>query len=273
MITVIEEASYDKILVFLAEKFQLDALKVLQNPTILPIIKARISSWTDLPQILESVSGDIFEENINQNSNFLIDYGESKFEPKNIEYLKIADDQNDIYFYSSSNSVILDTTKKLLKSSKIEIINLKKIDEAKQFELATQYRNQISLMLASSDLTTVVKNCATYQEIIDALDFLSLTDSPKEAIKELILQTKTNFYFLSFDKSNLQKDIKKWRGVPEDELQLVLNAVNKYLESHSSFFSNSAMKELILTDEKIKTISKVNPLTFWKLFIYKCLKI
>lgn len=282
-IIVFEDATFDKILAYLGEQAGFSILESLQNlaglSAKLNLQKKLIDSWPELGQLLDSSESDIFGSSGNDFSgndfsgneftSFLVNYGDLKFEPKILIYLEKLD-QHNVYLYTSTDNSLSPDVRQSLKKARITLISLKKIDEQKQIELATEYRNQMQLMITAQDIAKIVKNCGTFQEVIDALDFLRLLDNPKDGVDELILKVNTPIFWLGFEVTKLKSQVNLWyQNVTDKELQLALTLISSKLDKQNTLSSRKLLKQLILTDKNLKTNAKIDQMTWWKYFLWQ----
>lgn len=297
-----EDATIDKIIVHLAG--QLDNENqvlnwILENKP-LPIKKIKITSLQDLPMLISESgeNGDLFGGNIADDEEknkeeaenlilaYLIDFQNIKFSTK--DYLQISNFLKDFpsrfYFYSSSGDNLFNAAdKKTLKENKINLINLKKVDAEIQNKIATEYRNQINLMINSIDLKIIIENSSGYIDIIEKLDTLALTNQPRKALLDLfpndIAGESTPLFMLQFDPQNPLKTGEKWyKSVGENEFQLALSLIYGKLEKKTSFDYKTEnliriwKEKVINLDKNYKNSISGSGLILWKQFIWEYLK-
>jgi len=236
----------------------------------------KLASLSDLESTLNSATSDLFSSDLpNNNLNLLIDYQDLELNSEAIAMLERAD-STDLVLYSLNQDTST-AINKLLKGTNIQIIDYQQIPKDKATKdayhqslskLATDYAKQLglSLSLSLSQLNQVTSSASTYREIIDHLDFLNLTDSPGQYISELIIADKPMLFMQAFGARISQSTIDIWKNIPEGEMQLSLSlAYTKLLKAGEK----NLIKDLIDTDFKVKTSTKLTPLTHWKYFLWR----
>jgi hypothetical protein len=74
---------------------------------------------------------------------------------------------------------------------------------------------------------------------------------------------------LGFDTTKLTTQLPKWyHQTPDEDVQLAMSLVFTKLEKQSTETSQNLFQKLILTDQSIKTGSKLSQLIRWRLFLY-----
>jgi hypothetical protein len=161
----------------------------------------RLSKLGDLEGVLSSQTSDIFGDG---DDRLIIDYQDLELNPESIKLIQVYKPAE---ASKTSPSLILfslnqDTSSgiiKLLKDTNIRIIDYKTIPKDKATkdayasslsQIGQEYSQKLNLNLSPRDLSQVINNSSSYREIIDHLDFLSLTDNPSQYIKELIIEEK-----------------------------------------------------------------------------------
>lgn len=262
-ITFFEEITFDKLQVYLADYFMVPVLPILLGDDILPIRKEKIASWSDLGNLISQESMSFFDVDESFES-VLVDYSDLDLNLKSINYLKSLEAQN-IFLYSSISQIFSSDNLKEIKKNGFNIQNLKKVDANRQKEIAVDYRNQIQLMINEARLGQVVNQSATYIEIINALDYIKLSDNYDEAVNSLIIPSKPELFMMGFDNRNL---INWLRYVNEDEIQLASSLIHTKLSKNLTPKNQKLIKLLIESDYNSKNNSRVSSLTYWKLFLW-----
>lgn len=256
--TYIEFTDYSLMVVYLAQQLGQKPLACLQQPLQLDLNKLRVNSLAELD--LQTVSSDdLFGEN--SNTSWLVDILDSDL--KKLEHLKQNNDNN-IYLFSSQIELKADD-KKLLKKCNINYQELKKIDSITLTQIAQEYCQQSSLDFTK--IKPLLNQTKSYQEILDNIDFIKLSNDSKNAVNSLIKEDKLPLFMRGFNVNSLPKDTTIWaREVDENDLQLALSVIYSKLDKQNS---KVLIQKLILTDQKIKTRSKIKPLTWFKLFLWQ----
>ncbi|MBC7406638.1 MAG: hypothetical protein H7230_04180 [Candidatus Parcubacteria bacterium] len=234
----------------------------------------KLASLSDLEATLNSETSDLFSDDLgNSNLKLLIDYQDLELNSEAIAMLERTE-STDLVLYSLNHDTST-TINKLLKGTNIQVIDYQQIPKDKVTkeaylqslsQLATDYAQRLELSLNPSQLKQVASSAATYREIIDHLDFLSLTDKPAQYINQLIIEDKPILFMQAFGTRMSQSTIDIWKNIPEGEMQLSLSlAYTKLLKAGEK----NLIKDLIDTDFKVKTSTKLTPLTRWKYFLWQ----
>jgi hypothetical protein len=178
-----------------------------------------------------------------------------------------------IYLMSTSQEGYDADFKKQLKKVGLEIISIKKPDNVISQEIAKNYAIKINSSAKLSKIELLANQCVSYLEIIDCLDFAELSGSPDSAIDSMLKEQKLGLFMRSFNPSNLGiKDLQPWiRDVDEGELQLALSLIYTKLNKLDSDRARELLSKLIEVDQKIKTRSKINPLIWYRLFLFEAM--
>ena len=234
----------------------------------------KLASLSDLEATLNSGTSNLFSSDLpNNNLKLLIDYQDLELNSEAIAMLERTD-STDLVLYSLNHDTST-AISKLLKGTNIQIIDYQQIPKDKTTkdaylqslsQLATDYAQRLELSLNPSQLKQVASSASTYREIIDHLDFLSLTDKPAQYINQLIIEDKPMLFMQAFGTRMSQSTIDIWKNIPEGEMQLSLSlAYTKLLKAGEK----NLIKDLIDTDFKVKTSTKLTPLTRWKYFLWQ----
>jgi hypothetical protein len=270
MITYIEYTDYSLLLSFVYQKVNANSSfeQALQTGKIEGVNKIKLQNVYEIEQYLSSGDG-LFEENITQDNNFLIDIQYLDIN-KQGEYLseQFAKHEGQAFLYSSELDSVNAETKKNLKKYKIELETLKKIDPSVAIKLYDEYCHKIDLKLSSSQITTLVTQTISYHEIIDNLDFISMAGDVKKGCEALLKTQKPALFMQGFNLSNL--DTMPWyKNVDDNELQLALSLIFGKLDKVSSDKAKFLQQQVIYTDQQIKTSSKLPALTWFRLLLWK----
>jgi hypothetical protein len=284
-VTIFENASYDKILIHLSTVLSVEHLQAIISPDIQlfkKIKKAKISTWSQLQSEL-TVEADLFgfdELDVNTNTEEVKDYlvrAEGlKVDKSSLAYLdEISKNHQSRLFIFSNDWESLDSeVKKEAKKQGVQIVSLKTLDKSVVADLLEKYSIQKSLKIDYNSKKIILENAASYQQIIDLVDVLCLVDNQAEYLSQTFTAASTPIFMLPFNLNEPDTTAKRWlKSVPEEDLQLAMSLVHTKLEKGGqSESTKKALKSLIQTDQKIKTTSKVAPLTFWKLFLWQLQK-
>lgn len=267
MITFLENFEYSRFQVWFASRYQIQPLQILTSVIPLPVQKIQLSSWPELSDQINLNNADLFDFEVSD-SNFLIDFGNLEISPKVIETLKTIESLSGQYFfYSNSQETLKAETKAFVKKNKLEITSLKKIDESLALSIASEYNLQAQTNLKSTSLSRLIQKIETYQEIVDKIDFLSLSGDSEKFLEQVLIVPKQEIFMMAFDLNNPAKN-QSWLNIEESEIQLAVSIVFGKLIKSNTTLAKKALADLIQTDYNIKTVTKVNSLTFWKLFIW-----
>ena len=265
----IQFSDYSLLTVFLAQFDNQNILECILNPSQLNITRIKINSISELEQYLVDSSG--LWDDSGDCQDFLVDIQDVVLDTKALEQATSIwqDWQGRIYLYSTINELKADD-KKLLKKFNINYQELKKIDTTIGHQLATNYLAKIGLNISRSSLDSLVSQALGYNEIIDNLDFVQLSGDTELALKSLIKKEETALFMRGFNLSNLSKDTVIWaKEVSDDNLQLALSLIYTKLDKNTSQQAKQLLQNLILTDQKIKTRSKIKALTWFQLFLWQ----
>lgn len=286
MITYIEFSDYSLFLEYicqkLCQKLSVPLLPVLINPSKLPCTKIRLQNWNQLEQNLSG--GDFFQDTNPDNlsndststSTFVIDLDELEINKNTISYLTnpSLDTSLSIYLYSSTNDTLDADTKKLLKKANIDLESFKKPNPDTIQKIASEHCKNLNLSISTSKLNTLCSQSLSYYEILNNLEFLELAQDQDSAFESMLKHEKPALFMQGLNLNNLPKDINNWyKNVGEDDLQLALSLIYTKLEKPNTDISKKLLQNLIQTDQKIKTSSRVGAMTWYKLFLWKAKKL
>jgi hypothetical protein len=264
MITYIEFTDYSLLLSFIYQKLgsKNKFENVLETGKIDNVQKIKLQNVGEIEQYLSSGDG-LFEDQSEQANNLLID-----IQDIDINKQKLENYDGQVFLYSSELDSLNAETKKNLKKYKIEVELLKKIDTNIGSQLYNEYCNKIDLKITSSQIDTLVAQTISYHEIIDNLDFISMSGDDKKGYEALLKAQKPALFMQGFNLANL--DTMPWyKNVDENELQLALSLIFGKLDKISSNKAKSLQQQIIYTDQKIKTSSKLPALTWFRLLLWK----
>lgn len=269
MITYIEYNDYSLLLSFVYQKLSIKTSfeQVLATGIIVGVQKIKLQSIFEIEQYLSSGDG-LFEDN-SEVLSFLVDVQDIDLN-KYAEYLsqKLYDYPGQVFVYSSELDTLNVETKKTLKKYKIEVETLKKIDPSVATRLYQEYCQKINLQLSSSQIYTLIVQTISYHEIIDNIDFIFMSGDTKKGYESLLKSQKPALFMQSFNLSNL--DIMPWyKNVDENELQLALSLIFGKLEKSSGVKAKYLQQQIIYTDQKIKTSSKLPAMLWFRLMLWR----
>jgi hypothetical protein len=270
MITYIEYTDYSLLLSFIHQKLggNSNFEQALETGIIQGVQKIKLQNVYEIEQYLSCGDG-LFEENIDQSKSLLIDIQTIDIN-KFAEYLseQFAKYDGQAFLYSSELEGVNAETKKNLKKHKIEIETLKKIDHNLATKLYEEYCDKIDLKLSNSQISILVAQTISYHEIIDNLDFILMSGDLKKGYEALLKTQKPALFMQGFNLSNL--DTMPWyKNVDDNELQLALSLIFGKLDKVSSDKAKFLQQQIIYTDQKIKTSSKLPALTWFRLMLWK----
>lgn len=269
MLTYIEYTDYSLLLQFVCRELKLenDFEQTLLTGKINGVQKIKLDNVFEIENYL--TTQDSFFDEPNQSEHLLIDLQTVDIN-KHCEYFSkaMAEFEGRIFIYSTENDTINADTKKTLKKYKIEVESLKKIDSNIATELYSKYANETKTNISISQIKTLVDQTLSYHEIIDNLDFISMSGDTKKGYEALLKTQKPMLFMQGFNLSNL--DTGPWyKNVDENELQLSLSLVFGKLDKTSTIEAKFLQQEIINVDQKIKTSSKLPALTWFRLFLFK----
>jgi hypothetical protein len=230
----------------------------------------KLDQIADLNNLTDNQSLGFFDDSI-QYTFKLVDFQTLEIDKNFIDFCKKLDlDISTYIFYSRVGESLATETKKLIKVANFDYVDQSKIDGSVMQKIAVQYSQQINLNLDPNTLNIVITSSRDYEELINNLDFLVLCPDPKQSALQLQLPTKPLLYTYPFNPSQLSVHIiKQWLDAVDDgELQLALSLIYTKMIKLNNTTSKQILSNLIETDRLIKN-SKLNPLTWWKFFLFK----
>jgi len=268
MFIFVEFSDYSLLQEYLCNSQDIDLMEALQIPNFL-VKRIKLSQWYDLAQELDT-SGNLFEEA--SEKPYLIDIQFLEIDSKVLSYLEglNKDLKTEVIFYSSSGGSLGLETKKLWQKNSFQYIELKKADEKVKLKLTIDYNIKLGLELSESKIANLAKQSQNYQEIIDNLDFVYLSENPQKAYESLLIEEKALPFMLGFDVLKADSQVSKWYNlIQEGDIQLALSLIFGKLDKQNSPRARELLLKLILTDQKIKTRGKISPTLWWKLFLWE----
>ena len=273
MISFVSFDDFDNLLCRVCNDFNLNLSEVLSNKLeSFGIFRKTISVWSELDNLDEN---ELFE---NENPNdlgkiYLINFENLTIDKNSIQFLGKIIQKNQpnleqkteinhtkqIYLYSQNLGT---ADKNLLKKHKIILEELK-ITENVKIDLATKFGQKMNLNLTNSEIEELVFETTSLTEIINKIDFLSLTENPKKYLPNVCKIRETLLFTVSLDK------IQKWYDlVGDDNLQLALSLIFGKLEK-----KNLKLAKLVVqTDKRIKTRGGIKPILWWKMLLWELKK-
>ncbi len=269
MITYLDVMDFSLLQTYTASQTNQSLVSVLQGKDELGVKRLKINSIADLEQEISSV-GDLFSDSSDE--NLLVDIQDLIINNQSILILqKLSENLNrEIWLYSLTQPLLNTESKKMWSKHQLGYELLKSPDESIKKQIASGFEG---IVLSPFEKEKLAKQSLTYSELLDNLDFISLCDDQKVAYQSLLKQEETALFMLGFDPERLPSQTPKWYSlVSEDDVQLSLSLIFGKLEKVGSDKSKKIMKLLIDTDQKIKTGSKLNQITRWKLFLFRTLQ-
>jgi hypothetical protein len=269
MIFFLEFENYSYLTEFISQKEKANLLDLIisrdNNFSFLQTYK--LQDWSELKNII-SKNEELFEKNLNQEKSYLFDIQSLNFDKIVLAYLQeICPINQNIYFYSIEKTSLTLQEKKLWQKIGFNYENLKQNKELNA-SLAKEYIQKLQLNIDFKDLQKIIQNSSSCQEIIDNIDYINLANDVDLAIKSLQKIDSKPIFMLPFDLKNLEDHSQIWlKSVNSENLQLALSLINTKLSNQK--LSSELRKELILTDQKIKTFGRVEGVVWLKLFLWK----
>lgn len=269
MIQYLEYKDFSHIITYLSLHYRIDPYEVFQRKSwtsLLPVSKRELETDLDLGPIFESSDNLLFTSKTQQ-INWLIDSQDLLVESNSLkrvlEFIQQKENlTSDYFFYSSTNKKLNTEQKKLWqKHFSYQVL---KLDLQLAQKMATRYNQTLNLNLSQSVLNQLVRSVDSYQEIFDKLDFLYLTGQPQKHLTDILPGSETYLHQFPLNKNS----VNLWlESVSEDNLQLALAILwTKLAKDPKGKFWQ---KQLIELDQKIKTNAKINPLLWFKLFLWQ----
>jgi hypothetical protein len=273
MISYLEFANYSQLEEFLAQKIDFDWLDFYLQKNK-PFQKNKISGWQELQSLLNT-ENMLFESEFVGNQNFLVNIQDLIIDKYATAFLKDQDSKDlNLFLYSLEKEKLLAEEKKILKKDKIEYQKIGKSDSKLRLQIANNYHQKLDLNFSHDFLNQIVQITNSFQEIVDILDFLELSEIDEKTAKEYFKAPDLPIFMTSFATNNLERDTLKWYQKIEssDDIQLGLSLLMTKLNKQNNKTANKIKKLIINTDQKIKTAAKVDPMVWWKLLLWKTRK-
>ena len=236
---------------------------------LLGYTRYKLNALSDLEAALSA--GDIFQEK-DTNPRILIDYQELELNQESLAIIQgFQGDSLILYSLSPDTGLI----KLIGKNLAIQVIDYKQLPKDKNTKdiyktslnnIAQDYNNFLNLGLNPRELNQITTSSSTYREIIDNLDFLSLTESPSSHIGEFIIEEKPMLFMLPFGPTMSKSVIQTWKNIPEADMQLSLSLAFTKLQKLGQ---KNLIQEVINIDYKVKTSTKLAPLVLWKYLLWR----
>lgn len=267
MLTYIESSDFSLLIQHICQIEQYDFFSYLINSKI-EIQKHNPENLSDLVGLTQ-VEEDLFGET--KLLPILVDLKNITIDEQSLSiFEKLKSIETNYYFYTTEDKKLTADQKKLLKKIDVEYLNLKSIDKNLGSQLLSQYLEFYGIKEVISGLEKLVAQSLSYQELIDNLDFIFLANNPKEALESLLKEEQLPIFMYGFSTNTTAKDVDRWRQrLHPNDLQLHLSLLLTKLDKQKNEQSNKLQKELILTDQRMKTMSKVAPEIWLKYWFYK----
>jgi hypothetical protein len=268
MFRFVEYSDSSILKIYLAQELDMDLIQVLQSP-ILPVQKEILENWSDFSELFRR-GGDLFGQE--KYEILMIDIGNLKLDLKVTDELKKladSDPNKNLIFYNSWDNALNSEEKKAWQKSGLEYKVLKKDPKIMQ-NIALEYAKKLDLDIENTSLLKLAGQAQNYAQIMDNLDFIDLAGDGKKALDLLLVEEKMPIFMYGFDPAKTQVQAKKWyTEIGTDDLQLGLSLIFGKLDKNGTPAAQNLAKKLILTDLKIKSAGKVEPLTWFRLFLWE----
>lgn len=273
-VIILENSTFDRVQSFICELTGQSLLNVLTRREFLSVKRVLLSSWSQLVEQTQTKNaGFLFELEGGEDFEVcLCDITDLAVNTQSLQLLKKVSQSGDyssLVIYSSQSLNFGTDQKKEIKKYGLQVVDQKKPDNRLLHELSYAYSKEVGLPLEKEFLTKMADQCIFYQQVIDNIDYMVLSGNPELAYDSLQKEPIDELYKIPFIPGGLNYSLtKKWAKVGQDELQLALSLVYGKLEKQGKP-ARQTLRELINTDYKIKTISKIPALTWWKYFIFR----
>ncbi len=271
MITFLYYDDWDLVLEYFSNQLDLSLLKVLSSQENLPFEPINLNSWQAINTAL-TPSVDLFGES--EVKITLVDIDNLNLKRSDENLLQDLSREQDVYFIRSAGQGLNAEEKKIWKSLKFEYVTLKKFEESTKQSLLEKYLQKNQFDLSSSQKNLLIKQTANYTELLNTLEQIHLSEQPNKFMKEYFAEEILPIFILPFSLNKLESHTQTWaKRIGEDEVQFGLSLIYGKLEKQGGEHAKKLQKELILTDQKIKTNNRAKPLTWWKLFLWRSLSV
>jgi putative sterol carrier protein len=268
MITFIEFSQQAVVEEWLAERLQVSVLDLLDKT---PWQRMMIDNWEIVATYVDSPQDLLFsEEDSSATQPLLINFQELEIDQDVIDFLdQLTDTSREVFVYSYELPKLKTDLKKKWKKAGLgyEIVTKSQIETREK--VAQAYAQQLDLKLSQKNLKEVAESSLHWREVVNNLDLLWLSGSPKKALPQVVEAEATPLFKYSLRPHTLERDVRRWSEIGEGEIQLAMSLIAGKLEKQQSATDRKLLQKLILTDEKMKTRSEVEATTWWKLFLYE----
>lgn len=257
--------NWSDLIKYICDQTDQDFIDSLQNG--LSVERIFLNTWSEITNHIDTVS--LFKNNIKSNIK-LINVQDLKLD-KNAEYFlsKIKENQN-IFLYSPNIEKLLADEKKKWSKIRVEVIELKKPDTKNKLDFLQKYIKKDDINLSPQDLKIIAEKSNTFDEVVDLIDMAKLSEQPSQIVGELNRDETVPLFFLSLNTNDWPKSISRWYSAitSSDDVQLGLSML--YTKSDRiGNLSKQIKREIIDTDYRIKSGSKLSSIANWKLLIWK----
>ena len=264
MLHILEYTYWNLALVFLAGQTGQPVLELLHTRK-LNMKRITPENWQEVTLALSS-SEDIFGT---VDETLLVDCSKLSLVEPSVDFWKSLSSYGDVFLYRSADPMLNAADRKNLKTAGALFHTFKTIDTATARTLATEQNSQLSRPLSTEILEKIISKSSHYDEILDAIDYLSLTNDASNHIDDVFISEQPALFMMPFRPLTHPQDIQFWAHIPEDDLQFALAIIGSKLTKNRSDSNNEILKELINTDFAMKSPNILSAFTLWKLFLWK----
>ncbi len=226
--------------------------------------RTKIDSWQEVGSFTNSAG--IFSEEL---TLILVDVQD--LQPiLGLESLFNLNENSSILFWSSTEKNWLAPLQKIWTSSGAKYVKLAPNKDTFK-NLVNQYlvenNGQNNFKLTNYQTEKLINSCSNYQELVDKLDLLSVSNNPEELLTWFEPEAATELFRLPFRLNNLAADTKLWvDSVPDDDTQFALSILWGKAEKLGR---KDILQLIIKTDLEMKTRSKIPPILQFKKLMFE----
>ncbi len=261
MIVYLDYQDWDLVVEYLANFAGYDLADLFFGQARLPIHQVSLDNWNSLDSVLPWSEG-LFTE---PEPIFLLDISNVNLKTNNPQSVLNVSVNKPIYCHRAAGISLSSEEKKLWDKLGFQYVTLKQFSHKTKTLLLEKYLIKFNVALTSLEKNQVLTQSQNYTELVNLLDLCFLSQNPSWIMENAWDLVDTPLFKLPIT----QKSIASWLKVSEDDLQLALSLFFTKLEKLPQNFSKKFQKLLILTDQNLKTKTKVKATTWWKLFLWQ----
>ncbi len=263
MIFYLDYSDWDLVLEYFANLQKVSLYEILLGKKVFQFNKIKLTSWSSAQYEIspsDNLFGDLDEEIL------LVDIENLTFDKEDQKLLEHLDKSQNIYFFQGAGISLSAEEKKVFKNLGWEYLLFKEFKVKTKQAILDEYLSHHQLQLVQTQKTQLIKNTNNYTELVNLLEICFLSQNPGLVLTNYFDEQKLPIFMLPFNKKTIQSWFER---ISEDDIQLALSLIFSKLDKQDYGLSNKLKQKLILTDQQIKTNSKILPNVWWKLFLWQ----